>query len=263
MQNLLEVGACGGRIQEICEVDPPGWFDTFKVALAISPNDETYGWITDPDKYLAGAGLSIRQSALRDIFALGFTPTMAGRTGTFLLSGEDLELGAALRLAGWKLWREESLTVKHFIPASRLTWPYMKSLYYGFGASGFSPYEVLLFARVSRLRQILKTTFFWQVLFTAKRGLLAILRGARTGSASIQGRSVPLIGRSCMFQLEYAWFAGRLSYLIRNWLVCRKHRKTALTFLSACRRRGAGNIVSSRTAPTHDSLNSSSVEDRS
>lgn len=245
MQNLPEMGACGGRIEEVCEVDPPDWFDAFKVALAISPKDETYGWISDPDKFLPGAGLSIRQGALRDILALGFTPTLSGRTGKSLVCGEDLELGAALRLAGWKFWREESLTIKHFMPAGRLTWPYMKRLHYGFGASGFSPYEVLLFARGSHLKQKLKTTFLWQVFFTTKRGLRAILRAPQIASESIQGR---------VLQLERAWFAGRLLYLTRNWSACRKNRKAALSFLKACRSE-RGKLVSPRTAPPIEPMN--------
>jgi hypothetical protein len=229
MQNLPEMGACGCRIREACEVDPPDWFDAFKLGLALSPEDETYGWIGDPDKFLPGAGLSIRQAALRDILGLGFTPTLSGRSGKSLLSGEDLELGAALRLAGWKLWREESIAIQHFMPAGRLTWDYMKRLHYGFGASGFSPYEVLLFAKGSPLKQSLKTTFLWQVLFTTKRGLLAILQQVQMGSEATQGR---------FLQLERAWFAGRLSYLMRNWSACGKNRKAALRFLKACRRDG-------------------------
>jgi glycosyltransferase involved in cell wall biosynthesis len=229
MQDRPEMGACGCRIEEVCEVDPPDWFDAFKLALALSPEDETYGWIGDPDKFLPGAGLSIRQAALRDIFAMGFTPTLSGRTGKSLTCGEDLELGAALRLAGWKLWREETVTMKHYMPAGRLTWPYFKRLYDGFGASGFSPYEVLLFAGGSHLKQRLKTTFLWQVLFTTKRGLLAILGQAKVDSDSVHGR---------FLQLERAWFAGRISYLMRNWSACRKNRKAALGFLKACRRDG-------------------------
>jgi glycosyltransferase involved in cell wall biosynthesis len=225
MQNRPEMGACGCRIEEACEVDPPGWFNAFKLGLALSPEDETYGWIVDPDKFLPGAGLSVRQAAFRDILALGFTPTLSGRSGKSLLSGEDLELGAALRLAGWKLWREESVTIKHFMPAGRLTWGYMKRLHYGFGASGFSPYEVLLFAKESPLKQSLKTTFLWQVLFTTKRGLLAILPLAQIDSEATHGR---------FLQLERAWFAGRLAYLVRNWSACRKNRKAALRFLKAC-----------------------------
>jgi glycosyltransferase involved in cell wall biosynthesis len=227
MQNRPEMGACSGRIEQACEVDPPSWFDAFKVALAISPQDETYGWITDPAKYLPGAGLSIRQTALRDIVALKFTPTLSGRSGKSLLSGDDLELGAALRLAGWKLWREKSLTIRHFVPADRLTWSYMKRLYYGFGASGFSPYEALLFANGHNLKQSIKTTFSWQILFTAKRGLLAILGEAKIGSTLMQRR---------VLQLERAWFAGRLKYLAHNWTTCRKNRKDAMRFLNACRR---------------------------
>ena len=126
MQNRPEMGACGCRIEEVCEIDPPDWFNAFKLFFALSPEDEIYGWVGDPDKFLPGAGLSVRQAAFRDILALGFTPTLSGRSGKSLLSGEDLELGAALRLAGWKLWREESVTIKHFMPAGRLTWCYMK-----------------------------------------------------------------------------------------------------------------------------------------
>src|ERR1700761_3496880 len=139
MQSRPDVGACGARIEEICEVAAPDWFDTFKEALSVSPENETFGWIVGPDKFLPGAGLSIRSKALEDIFALGFIPTLTGRTGDFLTSGEDLEFGAALRLAGWKLWRESSVTIKHVLPAERLTWSHMNRLYYGFGASGFSP----------------------------------------------------------------------------------------------------------------------------
>jgi glycosyltransferase involved in cell wall biosynthesis len=238
MQSLPDVGACGCRIEEVCEVEPPNWFDAFKIALAISPKDETYGWITDPNKYLPGAGLSIRQAALRDIFALGFSPTLTGRTGNHLFSGEDLELGAALRLAGWKLWREESVVIRHFIPTGRLTWSYMKELYYGFGASGFSPYIVLLFARGSTFKQSLKTTFLWQVLVTATRGILANIRLPGTDSGSIQLR---------ILQLERARLAGCLSYLIRNWPACRKNRKAALSFIRACRRDERENLVCPET----------------
>jgi glycosyltransferase involved in cell wall biosynthesis len=245
MQNRPEMGACGGHIEEVCEVEPPGWFDAFKAALAISPKDETYGWITDPDQYLPGAGLSIRQTALRDLIALEFTPTLSGRSGKSLLSGDDLELGAALRLAGWKLWREKSLTIRHFMPARRLTWSYMKRLYYGFGASGFSPYEVLFFAKGSNFKQSVKTTFSWQVLFTAKRGLLATLGEAKIGSPSIQRR---------VLQLERAWFAGRLSYLMHNWTTCRKNRKDAMNFLNACRRAERENQASSTAAPPRKSI---------
>jgi glycosyltransferase involved in cell wall biosynthesis len=248
MQNRPEMGACGGRIEEVCEVEPPDWFDAFKVALAISPKDETYGWISEPDEFLPGAGLSIRQTALRDILALGFSPTLSGRSGKSLLSGEDLELGAALRLAGWKLWREECLPIKHFMPAGRLTWSYMKRLHYGFGASGFSPYEVLLFAKGSNFKQSVKTTFLWQVFFTAKRGLLAILMEAKIGSESVHKR---------ILQLERAWFAGRLSYLIHNWSACRRHRKAALSFLKACRCGERGHPVSYTTAPPRESINCS------
>jgi glycosyltransferase involved in cell wall biosynthesis len=245
MRSLPDAGACGGRIEEVCEIDPPYWFDDFKIALAISPKDDKYGWITDPDKYLPGAGLSIRQTALRDIFALGFSPTLTGRTGNSLFSGEDLELGAALRLAGWKLWREQSVVVKHFMPAGRLTWFYMEELHHGFGASGFSPYEILLFASGSNFKQRLKTTFLWQVLFTARRGLLAILGEVKIGSPSIQ-RGV--------LQLERAWFVGRLSYLMHNWTICRKNRKDAMGFLNACRRTERGNQASSTPAPPRKSI---------
>jgi glycosyltransferase involved in cell wall biosynthesis len=242
MQERPEMGACGCRIEEVCEVDPPDWFNAFKLALALSPEDETYGWIGDPDKFLPGAGLSIRQDALRDIFAMGFTATLSGRTGKALTCGEDLELGAALRLAGWKLWREESVTMKHYMPAGRLTWSYMKRLHNGFGASGFSPYEVLLFANGSHLKQILKTTFLWQALFTVKRGLLAILRKAQIGAKPYHRR---------FLQLELAWFAGRSSYLMRNWSACRKNREAALSFLKACRRGDTGYHPESPLRTSH------------
>jgi hypothetical protein len=47
-----------------------------------------------------------------------------------------------LRLAGWRLWYDPRLKLRHFVPAGRLNWGYLRRLHRGFGAAtvGHDPY---------------------------------------------------------------------------------------------------------------------------
>ncbi|MGH7265987.1 MAG: hypothetical protein ACREMB_14255, partial [Candidatus Rokuibacteriota bacterium] len=56
-------------------------------------------------------------------------------------SGGDAEICFALRLAGWRLWFEPRMRLRHFIQTHRLDWWYLRRLFRGVGASsvGFDP----------------------------------------------------------------------------------------------------------------------------
>jgi hypothetical protein len=70
---------------------------------------------------LWGAGLTVRTAAWC---------AMRGKGFRFLtsLGAEDQELTCALRLAGWRLWLDPGLRLKHFLPARRLRWDYFRRL---------------------------------------------------------------------------------------------------------------------------------------
>ncbi len=125
------VGACGGLSQaEFGGLRPP-WFDSYAYLYAILPETNIAGDVT-VSRTLWGAGLTVRRSALNDLYErFGFESVLVGRRGTQLSSGEDTELCLALRLAGWSLWLEPRLTFRHYLPARRLSWQYLRRLAYG------------------------------------------------------------------------------------------------------------------------------------
>lgn len=138
-------GACGGHSEAVCEVTAPAWFEQCNILLAVSPGSWQTGDVTET-RTLWGAGLTIRRAALDQLQRNGFEPLLVGRQGRMLNAGEDTELCLALRLAGWRLWYERGLRLKHFMPAGRLDWRYLRRIYRGSGMSsvGCDPYWVSL-----------------------------------------------------------------------------------------------------------------------
>ena len=84
---------------------------------------------------LPGAGMTVRSSAWRSILATGYQCLIMGRQGKMLTAGDDWEICLAIRLAGWRIWREPRLRLRHFLPATRLNWDYVRRLYRGAGFS--------------------------------------------------------------------------------------------------------------------------------
>lgn len=146
METYPKVGACGGKTEAVYEVSPPHWFERHKSKLAIGNQYPQSGDVTDTRGYLWGAGLVVRKDAWKNLQKNGFKFYLTGRKGKALLSGEDSELCFALRMSGWRLWYEENLSLKHFIPSGRLTWQYLRKLMYGFGLSSvyLSSYRIIL-----------------------------------------------------------------------------------------------------------------------
>jgi hypothetical protein len=136
------VGACGGLNEAVCEAPPPAWFPRLAYAYAVGAQGEGAGDISDARGFLWGAGLTVRRAAWDSLAGNGFRPLLVDRRGTRLDSGGDAEICFALRLAGWRLWFEPRLRLRHFIQRHRLDWWYLRRLFRGVGAStvGFDPY---------------------------------------------------------------------------------------------------------------------------
>jgi len=139
----------------------------------------------------------------------GFKPLLVGRQGSRLLSGEDIEISLALRLAGWKLLYDPRLKFKHFLPAYRLNWNYLRRLVRGFGISNvrLDPYRFALDGEPKTLRQKLERTWQWQVL----SGLIQFRRFRKTITKLLLRQ--PTEGNYYVLQLER--HIGRLFELLR------------------------------------------------
>ncbi len=130
-----DIGACGGLNEPVADSDLPWWFDQYQVSYAVGPQDVQAGDITSRKGVLCGAGLTVRKSAWQSLVKNGFQARLVGRKGKSLLCSEDYELCLALRLAGWWIWYEPRMRLRHYLPVHRLTWRHLKSMVRGWGAS--------------------------------------------------------------------------------------------------------------------------------
>ena len=185
-----EVGALGGIVTAEFETAQPPWFAPVAYLYATGPEGEPSGDVTGVHM-LCGAGLSVRRSALADIRNKGFRPIAIGRQGTGLGAGEDSELTYSLRLAGWRLWIDPRLRIRHFLPVRRLNWHYARRLAYG-SAFATPERDALVYAckpprdGVTYGLRLLRERWFWQLgtaighLPSAWRGVVKRIRGSGT-----------------------------------------------------------------------------------
>jgi glycosyltransferase involved in cell wall biosynthesis len=186
------VGALGGIVAAEFETARPPWFAPVAYLYATGPEGEPSGDVTGVHM-LCGAGLSVRRSALADIRNKGFRPIAIGRQGTGLGAGEDSEMTYCLRLAGWRLWIDPRLRMRHFLPVRRLNWEYARRLAYG-SAFATPERDALVYAckpsrtGVTYALRLLRERWFWQ-MGTAIRTLMLAWRGVvkRTRASAKDG----------------------------------------------------------------------------
>ena len=83
---------------------------------------------------IVGAGMCVRTGLLREIYGDPGAPAqVTGRTGSNLMSGEDLAISAVAREKGWECWYEPGMVIEHMLPASRMEKGYLLRLYEGIG----------------------------------------------------------------------------------------------------------------------------------
>ena len=203
-----DVGACGGQGEAVFETEPPWWFEQFKGSYGVGHQVANNIDSAQEALTLWGTGFK-RKSAWLQLVENGFKPLLVGRQGNRLLSGEDIEISLALRLAGWKLLYDPRLKFKHFLPAYRLNWNYLRRLVRGFGISNvrLDPYRFALDGEPKTLRQKLERTWQWQVL----SGLIQFRRFRKTITKLLLRQ--PTEGNYYVLQLER--HIGRLFELLR------------------------------------------------
>ncbi len=136
MESDESIAILGGMGIAAFEVPIPKELIPFEGALAIHPQQKDEGYLIDRH-HLYGAGFVIRKRAYDELFANGFRFFLTGRSGKELFSGEDQELGMAMKMFGYKLYYSDRLKFTHEISKNRLTVEYFAHLYKAFGKSEF------------------------------------------------------------------------------------------------------------------------------
>lgn len=138
MSEHPEIGILGARAEGAFELPPPAWFEQFQAVYAVGPQAVQNGPLDAPDAYLYGAGSVVRRSGWQHLRANGFKFSTSTKRGKTIVSGEDVELGDALRLAGYSLWYDERLRLRHYMYKERLTWEYLRRIGQGTASSGMT-----------------------------------------------------------------------------------------------------------------------------
>ena len=146
METSPYIGALGGEGTPIFEMKEPPyfWINQYHV-LAVGPQAEKEGDITDTRRVLYGAGMVINKNAYNTLIKkFQFQFLISDRKGNSLISSGDHELCFALRIIGYKIYYSRELKFRHFIPGSRTTIEYYKKLFLEFGKSYalLQPYHI-------------------------------------------------------------------------------------------------------------------------
>lgn len=136
--NLMEdnpaIGVMGGRGFAVSDTAIPAWFEKVQSHYAVGRQAEFSGDITNR-RFVWGAGMVLRKNVLTTVFESGIKSYLSDRKGGSLNSGGDSEISMWFLLWGYRLWYNENLVYKHFIPADRLTPEYYTRLKEGLESS--------------------------------------------------------------------------------------------------------------------------------
>ena len=193
------IGACGGRIEAVHENEiAPEWFPEFGESYATGTPFPESGYLP-AGICLCGAGISIRSQAWDKIFSANHTLRLSGRKGKQLTAGEDAEICMLLHVEGYRLWYDNELFLRHFIPAQRLEVQNLIKMHEGFGQAEL----VLRIYRSLFDQTIYIRSPWWMELF-------ATLKYAVRANFSKRVKSVSQLKR----QTELAFIKGYLKQFL-------------------------------------------------
>jgi glycosyltransferase involved in cell wall biosynthesis len=130
MNTNPEIGVLGGQTEVVSEMQLPDWFEDVKGNYAVGKQNTKSGDITSRG-YVWGAGFVLRKNLLMNFFELGLVSLLSGRKAKELSSGDDTEICQWFIMSGYKLYYDERLRLRHFIPEVRLTQDYFKKMLKG------------------------------------------------------------------------------------------------------------------------------------
>lgn len=196
MQANPAIGVLGGQSTPGCgEAALPAWFYTFCGSYAVGSQGIQSGDISQRG-YVWGAAMIVRARLLRALFDHGYQPILSGRSGGKLRSGDDSEICKWFLLAGYRLWFDETLIFRHFIPEARVTKEYLLAVHQGFAEAApvLRAYDAFIArsrARAAVLRQPLQTLRSERAfLRTDRRPRLYVKKVAAAIAAIREGKEI-------------------------------------------------------------------------
>lgn len=167
MKDRDDIAVCGGHGVGEFEVPAPAWLKPIEASLAIGKQCEKTGYITDKRKELYGACAVYRKSLWFKLQEINFKFFLSGRKGKKLNSGEDSELCLAWKMLGYKLYYDERINFRHYMPSGRLTWPYFRKLFRAFGRSDLVLVQYFAaLGSVPKNRLFIYTNYFMLLAYT-------------------------------------------------------------------------------------------------
>lgn len=134
MESNPTIGVLGGRGIAVSNITIPDWFEKVQSHYAVGRQAEFAGDISNR-KFVWGAGMVLRKKVLLAIFNSGIKSYLSDRKGDALTSGGDSEISMWFLFWGYRLWYNDNLIYKHFVPAERLSTDYYSKLKIGLESS--------------------------------------------------------------------------------------------------------------------------------
>ena len=135
-QKHPQAGVIASRIRGNFETTPPKNFERIASLLALTERGSQPLMYAPQQKVIPpSAGMVVRRQAWIDNVPEELVLT--GRTSCSMLTGEDTESILHIQQAGWEVWYNPRMRLKHQIPSSRLTRQYLRKLCCGIGLSRY------------------------------------------------------------------------------------------------------------------------------
>jgi glycosyltransferase involved in cell wall biosynthesis len=123
-------GAVGGQSEAVFEdgFQKPDWFDENEKLYAVGRQATQSMDITESKYYTWGAGMAFRKDLYFKVVNKNFPSLLTDRKGAELTSGGDVEMCLRFILAGYRIYYDERLKFKHFVPTNRVNKDYIERM---------------------------------------------------------------------------------------------------------------------------------------
>jgi glycosyltransferase involved in cell wall biosynthesis len=118
MKNDASIGVLAGQSRAVSDIEIPTWFYTYYGAYACGVL-ATHSGDVSTRLWVWGAGMVVRKSVMGKLYSK-YIHTTKDRTKDSMESGGDVEICYWHILEDKKLWYDERLKLKHFMPSERL-----------------------------------------------------------------------------------------------------------------------------------------------
>ncbi len=156
-----QIAILGGMGEAVFESIEPSWFKKLEKNFAVgdqSASKESLSKVTE----VYGAGFTVRKSFLQQLFNSGIQNVLSDRSGGQLISGGDTEWCYLARYFGKEVWYSRDLKFKHLMTTGRMSWDYLKKLYFGFGRTNIYTYAYRYVEKNNRVpNQNLRLSFWF------------------------------------------------------------------------------------------------------